>query len=156
MIRDPMIQATTTPKATANSGSTGFVASSTVAGVVLRGGSVIVARLWGSPSICRWGRARSSHLGNHHVILAASTMSAGTSRQRTTVASMNTAVARPTPKSFVIASGAKKMNDEKTTHMMAAAEVTTEPVSARPRRTAVTMLPVLAQCSWKAVSRNTS
>lgn len=95
-------------------------------------------------------------MGNHQVIFAAKTIRAGTSRQRTIVASMKTAVANPTPNNFVIASGARKMNDEKTTHMMAAAEVTTEPVSARPRRTAVTMLPVLAQCSWNAVSRKTS
>ena len=48
------------------------------------------------------------------------------------------------------------MNEVNTTHMMAAADVTTEPVSASPRRTAMVMSPVLAQCSWNAVSRNTS
>ena len=156
MMREHTTQDTATPNNTARIGSVGVVASLTVLGVESWGGSWMVARLWGSPSICRWGNARSSHLGSHQVILAARTMSAGTSRQRTMVASTNTAVARPTPNSLVIASGARKMNDENTTHMMAAADVTTDPVSARPRLTAVTMLPVLAQCSWKAVSRNTS
>ena len=63
----------------------------------------------------------------------------GTRMQRTIVASTSTAVASPTPNIFTTAlSGITK--DVKTATMISAAAVISCPVSARPRRTAVTML----------------
>ncbi len=71
------------------------------------------------------------------------------------VASMATAVASPMPNIFTIGS-VDSTKLAKTTTMMRAAAVTTRPVSARPRRTAVVISPLRSQCSRNAVSRNTS
>ena len=61
--------------------------------------------------------------------------------QRTIVASTSTAVASPTPNILTTAlSGIT--NEVKTATMISAAAVISWPVSARPRRTAVTMSPV--------------
>ncbi len=63
-------------------------------------------------------------------------MTAGTSRQRTRVASIAIATASPTPNSFTSGSPLR-MKLEKTQTMISAAEVITRPVVARPSMTAL-------------------
>ena len=64
-----------------------------------------------------------------------SSSTAGSSTQRTTIASRNTATARPKPNSLSVRSS-PSMNERKTQIMIAAAALITRPVSAMPSATA--------------------
>ncbi len=77
--------------------------------------------------------SRSSHAGIRHVAGPMMCSTAGSSRQRITRASRNTALARLRPNSLMTRSS-PSMNDRNTHTMIAAAAVTTRPVSARPSR----------------------
>ncbi len=101
------------------------------------------------------GSSRPSQAGSHQAALPISTMTAGTSRQRTRVASMAMATAKPTPNCFTVGSPLR-MKLVNTQTMISAAEVITRPVEARPSMTAFVGLPSSFQCSWIWVSRNTS
>lgn len=74
---------------------------------------------------------------------------------RTTVASRNTAVARPSPTILVNGDGFAT-NARKTPVMMSAAEVMTRPVAVIPRATDATVSPVFRYSSRMRESRNTS
>ena len=89
------------------------------------------------------GRARP---GIHQLRSPRSSIVAGTSSMRTTVASSRTASARPSPNSFPTRSSSNT-NEPNTTTMMAAAAVITRAVAARPSATAVAESPVLSYSS---------
>ena len=74
---------------------------------------------------------RSSGPGNHQAALPNRVMTAGTSRQRTIVASIAIATASPTPNCLTMASPLR-MKLENTHTMISAAEVITRPVFASP------------------------
>ena len=83
-------------------------------------------------------------------------MTAGTSRQRTIVASTAMATASPMPNSLTTGSPLRTKL-ENTQTMISAAEVMTRPVSARPSTTAsvaVVLTPSSARWIW--LTRNTS
>ena len=80
---------------------------------------------------------------------------AGSSMQRTTSASRNTALARLRPNSLMMRSS-PSMNDRNTHTMIAAAAVTTRPVSARPSATARELSRVCVQRSCMRETRKTS
>ncbi len=82
-------------------------------------------------------------------------MVAGTSTRRTTVASMNTASARPSPNSLTMRSSSNR-NEPNTTTMIAAAAVMTRAVAASPSATARAESPVLSYSSRMRDSRKTS
>ncbi len=82
-------------------------------------------------------------------------MVAGTSTIRTSVASMNTALARPRPNSLSTRMS-PSTNEPKTHTMIAAAAVMTRAVPARPSATEVALLPVRSHSSRTRDSRKTS
>ena len=98
---------------------------------------------------------RSSHFGNHQFFEPSSSIVAGTSNMRTSVASSSTASARPEPNSLTIrlSSSRKAPN---TTTMIAAAAVITLAVAASPSATEFTASPVRSYSSLTRDSRNTS
>jgi hypothetical protein len=106
-------------------------------------------------STSRCGSTRSSQRGRYQLARPRSAIVAGTSTRRTTVASMRTATAIPTPIIFTVTFGssAKPTN---TAIMIAAALVMTRPVAARPRTTLPCGSPVASQSSRIRESRNTS
>ncbi len=81
-------------------------------------------------------------------------ITAGTSRQRTTVASIATATARPTPNCLTVGSPLRTKL-AKTATMIIAAEVITRAVPARPSTTASWLPTPALKRSWILVSRNT-
>ena len=109
----------------------------------------------GSPSTSTWGSSRSSHRGSHQLRSPSSSIVAGTSTMRTTVASTNTAVARPMPASLrnTASSITKAPN---TVTMIAAAAVITRAVLASPSATARRLSPVRTYSSRTRDRRNTS
>jgi hypothetical protein len=82
-------------------------------------------------------------------------MVAGTRIIRTSVASMNTADARPMPNSFSTRRS-PSTNDPNTHTMIAAAAVMTRAVPARPLTMAWVLLPVANQVSRIRATRQTS
>ena len=80
---------------------------------------------------------------------------AGTSIMRMTVASTNTAAARPRPIIFTVGSSTSKMLRQ-TLSMITAADVMTRAVDARPPTTLARLSPVATHCSRTRDSRNTS
>ena len=82
-------------------------------------------------------------------------ITAGTSSNRTTVASRKIAVAIPTPMTFRITSGLGT-NATNTAIMMAAAAVITRAVPAKPSVTARWLSPVRTHASRIRLTRNTS
>ncbi len=82
-----------------------------------------------------FGSQRSIQLGSHQARLPSSTITAGTSRQRTRVESIAIATASPTPNSFTTGLPLRTKL-VKTQTMIAAAEVITRPVLASPSTTA--------------------
>ena len=82
-------------------------------------------------------------------------MVAGTSTTRTTVASMNTAVARPRP-NILMTGSTLSTKAAKTLIMMSAAEVMTRAVEAMPSTTATSLSPRRRYSSRTRLSRNTS
>lgn len=101
------------------------------------------------------GIHRSSQVGNHQLASPSSSIVAGTSTMRTMVASMKTAMARPSPKVLMIGSS-PSTKDRKIVTMMAAAAVITRAVAARPSATAVALSPERSYSSRTRDSRNTS
>ena len=93
--------------------------------------------------------------GAHQLASPARRMKAGTSVALMRVASMSTAIAKPTPKSLmnVIFEVAKAMN---TTAMRAARAVTMLPVRSRPMATECTLSPVRSCSSFIRDRRKTS
>ena len=91
-----------------------------------------------------WGTARSSSPGIHQARPRISTITAGTSRQRTSVASIAIATASPTPNSFTTGLPLRTKL-AKTQTMISAAEVITRPVLASPSTTAR----VGVACPWR-------
>ena len=84
-----------------------------------------------------------------------SSISAGTSRQRTTVASRITATARPTPNCLIVGSPlSTKLPNTNT--MIAAAEVITRALVTRPETTALSLSSPALWCSSIWLTRNTS
>ena len=108
-----------------------------------------------SPSTETCGSQRSSQRGSHQAWRPSSTITAGTSRQRTTVASTATATAMPRPNCLTVTLSLA-MNAANTLTMISAAEVITRPVEAIPSTTARRASPWRCHCSWQALSRNTS
>ena len=82
------------------------------------------------------------------------TITAGTSRQRTTVASIATATASPTPNCLTVGSPLR-MKLAKTATMISAAEVITRAVPASPSTTESWLPTPALKRSWIFVSRNT-
>ncbi len=82
-------------------------------------------------------------------------MIAGTSRQRTTVASTATAAAMPSPNCLMLGSPLRR-KAQKTLTMISAAEVITLAVPASPSITARCASSVASQRSRTCVIRNTS
>ena len=87
--------------------------------------------------------------------MPSSTITAGTSRQRTRVESIAIATARPTPNSFTTGLPLRTKL-VKTQTMIAAAEVITLPVLASPSTTARRSSPYSSKCSRIWVRRKTS
>ena len=79
----------------------------------------------------------------------------GTSTIRTSVASRNTATARPRPNILIVASS-EPTKARKTLIMMIAAEVITRAVEARPSTTDLWLSPFFTYSSRTRESRNTS
>ena len=111
----------------ASSGSSSWRAASSSS-------SVGSSRWWPSTSI--FGRIRSSQRGSHQLRSPSSSIVAGTSTMRTIVASMMTAMPRPSPNSFSCRSSASTKAPN-TKNMMSAAAVITRAVIAKPSATAV-------------------
>ena len=107
------------------------------------------------PSMFNRGSTLSNHPGMCQVRSPTRCSTAGSSRQRTTSASRNTALARLRPNSLMTRSS-PSMNDRNTHTMIAAAAVTTRPVSARPSATARECSRVCVQRSCMREIRNTS
>ena len=98
---------------------------------------------------------RSSTRGNHQFAGPISTITAGTSRQRTSVASTATATPMPTPNCLTVGSPLM-MKAKKTLTMISAADVMTRPVVPTPVITAARLSPFSSQASLMCVIRNTS
>jgi hypothetical protein len=94
-----------------------------------------MAAKYSAPSIEKWGRIRSSQWGSHQLRFPRSSMTAGTSRQRTIVASTAMATDSPMPNSLTTGSPLRTKL-ENTQTMTSAAEVMTRPVWASPSTTA--------------------
>jgi hypothetical protein len=101
------------------------------------------------------GTIRSSQRGNHQLARPSSVITAGTRRQRTSVASTATATPMPTPNCLTVGSPLMT-NAKKTLTMIRAADVMTRPVVATPSMTAWVLLWVRSQASLMCVSRKTS
>ncbi len=107
------------------------------------------------PSTLSRGMIRFSQRGSHQFARPSSSMVAGTSTMRTSVASMSTATARPRPMSLMARSSATtKLPNTHT--MMAAAAVITRAVDASPSTTARLLSPERSYSSLIEDSRNTS
>ncbi len=85
-----------------------------------------------------------------------SSITDGTRTRRTRLASMRMDAARPSPKTFKIRSGSPITKEPKTQIMMAAAEVMTRAVLARPSATDEELSPVRRHSSRMRLSRKTS
>ena len=94
-----------------------------------------------------FGSTRSSHFGIHQFALPNRTITDGTSRQRTIVASTAIATARPTPNCFTVGSPLR-MKLANTLTMISAAEVITRALVASPRITDSRLSSVSVKCSW--------
>ena len=101
------------------------------------------------------GTIRSSQRGNHQFARPSSVITAGTSRQRTSVASTATATPMPTPNCLTVGSPLMT-NAKKTLTMISAADVMTRPVCATPSITAWVLSRVRSQASLMCVIRKTS
>ena len=108
-----------------------------------------------STSTWNCGSRRASPAGNHQLASPSSSIVAGTSTIRTSVASTNIAVARPMP-NILRNTWSPSTNEPNTHTMIAAAAVMTRAVSARPSATEVALSPVRAYSSRIRDSRKTS
>ena len=99
--------------------------------------------------------SRRSGFGAHQFTSPKRRMTAGTTSDRTMVASMATAIARPMPMALMITTSArpKAMN---TVNMMAAAPVINRPVRSRPLATAAVLLPRRTYSSCMRLTSRTS
>src|SRR5215471_9728422 len=110
---------------------------------------------YSSPSMLMRGRIRPSQRGRYQLALPRLAMRAGTSRQRTTVASRITATARPMPNCLTVGSPlSTKLPNTNT--MIVAAAVITRPLVTSPETTARLASSPASACSLIWLTRNTS
>ena len=107
------------------------------------------------PSTWMFGSRRSSHPGSHQLRSPSSSIVAGTSTIRTTVASMKIAAASPMP-NILPKTSLPSTKERKTVIITAAPAVMTLADLARPSATASALSPVLSYSSLIRDSRNTS
>ncbi|GIU98950.1 MAG: hypothetical protein KatS3mg014_0566 [Actinomycetota bacterium] len=105
--------------------------------------------------MCTGGRSRSSHRGSHQLAWPSSTIVAGTSTIRTSVASMSTATARPNPIIFTVVLSFSR-NARNTAIITSAAEVMTRAVERIPTATLSTVSRSTRYSSRTRERRNTS
>lgn len=107
------------------------------------------------PSTLMCGSTLPNHFGSHQFALPSSSIVAGTSISRTTVASTKTATASPSPIIFTVGSGLVT-KERNTAIMISAADVMTRAVFASPIATASRLFPDLSNSSRIRDRRNTS
>ena len=118
-------------------------------------GSSGVPGVVGSPHAgCRAGN-QLSQAGAHQLACPSRTMSEGTIRPRTSVASIRTAIEAPMPAALKT-SRSLRAEALKTATMIRAANVTSRPHLCCPNATAARLSPMRQYSSWIRVRRNTS